>query len=271
MKFYLTIIALILSSTIALAQESAPFTTSRPGQAFTPLTMGKGGLQVQSGFRIGENYSTVTDFGRRLFYSASFGNTTTVRYGISEKVEIRAEADWSRNYENLFDGPERRFGDSFQRVSIGSRILLVNDDEKSQYFSVQPRLDLPIVDVENVGMQILLAYSKSVFSTATFTTNVSWTGGTAYYVGNQWDYALNLGFSITDNLSGFVENYGTLIADQLFLSFDTGLALMVSPNLQLDLSGGFGQIEGVLTLSARQWFVDTGVSWRIFDRPSRKG
>ena len=263
MKFYLTLAMLALSLTIVNAQENNTFNSSRPGQAFTPQTVEKYTFQFQSGLSLTEIWHRdFSDFNLVAFRSAS-----TMRYGLSDKVELRAELGWFREQESLSETTP--FIEGIDRVSIGSRIKLWENASKDQLLSFQQRLDLPVVFgsfFETPAIfQLLFTYSRPLIGATSLTTNLGWTSSTIFE-GNLLDYVINVAFPITKNLSGFVEHYGSFLFDDLILAADGGLALMVSSNFQLDLSAGFGRIDSPILTNTQQWFVDTGISWRIFQK-----
>src|SRR5690606_6940876 len=80
-------------------------------------------------------------------------------------------------------------------------------------------------------------------------------GNTAAPLG---EYAVNLSFPIVGNLTGFVENYGELQSRDFETRVDAGFAYIINPNLQLDISGGYGRNQGIT-----DYFIGTGVSWRV--------
>ena len=89
-----------------------------------------------------------------------------------------------------------------------------------------------------------------------------------YNIGAYWDgatpsgtglYSLLLGASLSNSLSAFGELYGNLKTGALPLhAADAGLALVVAPNLQLDLYGGVG-----ITTNAPDYFINAGISLRL--------
>ena len=265
MKFYLTIIATLFSLSLVYSQESIPFNSSRPGQAFTPLTVGKSSLQLQSGFRISETWTARNNRFSGLYFS-NFINSNLFRYGISDKVEIRGGVSWLREYDKIFEVFGTPLASSHSWINFGSRILLMADDEKSQYLSFQQNLSVllsqrsPLQDVES--FELLLAYSRPMFSKTTLTANLS-VDAFAIFDESHLNYVLNFSFPITRTLGGFVEHYATWFFDEILPSWDAGLSLMVTPNLQIDLSGGYGKVDTLVILGMQQWFVDTGVSWKI--------
>jgi hypothetical protein len=76
---------------------------------------------------------------------------------------------------------------------------------------------------------------------------------------------VNVGFSLGDKWSSFIETYGGVINGDFTIFFDTGLAYLVNNDLQLDLSGGYGKNDGFAAT-----FVDFGVSWRTKRRGAGK-
>ena len=262
MKFYLTIITIVLFAAKSYSQESTPLNSSRPGQAFTPLTAGKGTLQLQTGLNISETY--VKGFSEYDF--VSFNSNSLVRYGISDKIEVRAEMGWLRQQEGF--NADRTLLDRITNVSVGSRIALIRDEDSGQYLSFQQMIDKPIIDIPFLGgseLQLLLAYMRPLIGEVTLTVNTGFAIDVEYG-GSYSNYVLNLSFPINDQLGGFVENYGVIDSDEVFVSWDAGLALTLGRNVQIDLSGGFGKIPDIVLDDTRQWFVDSGVSWRILSK-----
>lgn len=272
MKCYLTIIATMLSTAFVWAQESTPFNSSRPGQAFTPLTVGKSSIQLQSGFSVSDIWDQFDDGSTALYFSA-LGNNNTFRYGLSDKVELRAEVNSTRQYENFLENGAGGSASGATWMTIGSRILLSANDEKSQYLSIQSSLTIPLWEraallSEPDLLQLLLAYSRPFLTKATLTANLS-VSTSDFFRENQVGYVLNVAFPISKKLGGFVEHYGSLTAETLLPSWDAGLAFMLKPDLQLDLSAGFGEVDTNVILGMQQWFVDTGISWRIRNGSSK--
>ncbi len=90
----------------------------------------------------------------------------------------------------------------------------------------------------------------------------------AYNIGAEWDgnstqptgiYTLTIGHGLTEELGSYVELYGFLPAKgKPDHRFDAGLTYLVSPNIQLDASGGLG-----ITECSPDMFVGVGLSLRI--------
>ena len=71
-------------------------------------------------------------------------------------------------------------------------------------------------------------------------------------------YVLNIGVDITDFMGVFVEHYADMGKDSWNGSIDAGFAFGITPNLQLDVLGGYGPFN-----VQDDWFVSTGISYRI--------
>lgn len=73
----------LLFSNPVLAQFNETIRTGRPGQAIGAFTVGKGVLQVQSGFDVFGSQNS-----RTKLKSNGFLNNTVVRYGLTETFEV---------------------------------------------------------------------------------------------------------------------------------------------------------------------------------------
>jgi hypothetical protein len=79
--------------------------------------------------------------------------------------------------------------------------------------------------------------------------------------GTEAPYTFAVGLGLSDRVGVFVESFGAFgLGDDrpTVHSADTGLTLLLSDMLQLDVSGGVGLNE-----AADDWFVGSGVSLRI--------
>lgn len=70
-------------------------------------------------------------------------------------------------------------------------------------------------------------------------------------------YSLNLSCTFTDTFGAFIESYGALTRGIFETRTDTGVAWLLTQNLQLDLFGGYGSNHGLT-----DYFISTGFSWR---------
>lgn len=80
-------------------------------------------------------------------------------------------------------------------------------------------------------------------------------------------YSVSAGIQISENLSTFVESYDSFNAfngERYVINFNGGFTWLLRDNLQLDVAGSWGFDDYKYTdYFARNYFVSSGVSWRI--------
>ena len=108
----------------------------------------------------------------------------------------------------------------------------------------------------NITPKILLISSKSLGKRFSILTNlgVDYNGITSTPNGV---YIFNLGYSISEKWSTYLENYGSFGSGSSENKWDTGLAYLYNNNLQFDIYGGYGNNNGI-----KDYFVSIGFSWR---------
>jgi len=118
-----TICLLVLStcSLWILAQTSDIIRSSRPGQSFTPYSVGKNVFQIQSGVNFnGFDETNSNEDGNGVFFVA------LARYGITETIEIRSEFQFNRDQTNM--GADKEVLDGFSGWNIGMRFNVLNPE-----------------------------------------------------------------------------------------------------------------------------------------------
>jgi hypothetical protein len=244
-----------LGAQIIFGQDNETLRTARPGQAVGPFTTGQYIFQAQSGLTYG---------GHDLKGSNETGNRTvfglSTRYGILEDLEIRTAIRWRSDRVNLQNRLETKTsGSGFWKVGV--RYNIVNASGYKPSFGIQTDFKLNWVDqvyqAQEIAPRFMLIHGQKLSDIFSLTTNwaVAWNGNDNVTKGL---YALNIAFPLSDKLGGFIENYGELINGNLDTRWDTGIGYSVGTDLQLDVSAGFGNNTGM-----DDWFVDTGISWRI--------
>lgn len=241
------------------AQFSQCIRTGRPGQAIGPYTVGKNVLQFQQGADI---YS-VADIKNP---HRGFVLNNIIRYGILEEVEISALIDYQYEQTKLHTGRTTLSGIS--NLHLGFRVHI--NDQKGWIPSTgfQMRLKIPETSkdfvTEQTSLVTVFVANWSMPKGMGISTNwiLTYSGNDPYPIGR---YVLNFSFPIYKKWSGFIENYGQ-VKQRLFQTrFDGGFAYLVNNNVQLDLSAGYGNNQQV-----QDYFVSTGVSWRIINFPKKK-
>ncbi len=233
------------------AQYTETITTSRPGQAFTPLSVGKNVFQVQTGMNInGARFDLIDDKINGAVYSALF------RYGVMKRVEFRTQFGVTR----IKVKPSDQELGGLSSFALGTKINLLNGEGNKPKIGIQADFFLPAVDddfqADNIGTSIVLAHTQGLNEDLALSTNfgVFWDGNGSDPVGS---YVLNLGFPVSGDLSSFIEIYGFYSSNSFDVLLDGGFAYALNDDLLVDLSAGYGSNDGI-----KQFFVDFGVSWR---------
>jgi hypothetical protein len=251
--FVLSVILIIYCSNL-LAQTSGLIRTSRPGQSFTPFTVGKSVFQLQSGINInGFDSGARTDGSGGLL--AVLG-----RYGITETVEIRTEFQFS--YNKVSQGDTEETMDGLSASIVGVRFN-INDPENVRIpaFGFQVDLNLNIASSsyqsDHIAPRFILLHTQALSNRLGLSSNwgVAWNGNDASPRGF---YTVAFTYALGESWSLLLENYGEVEDSDFDTRFDTGVGYLMNDNLQLDIGLGYGKNDGLT-----DYFVDTGISVRL--------
>ncbi|MBX2941327.1 MAG: transporter [Cyclobacteriaceae bacterium] len=253
MNRVLLLISAMILSLASYAQYNETIRTGRPGHSIGPFTVGKGIFQIQTGMDIFgfENKSAG-------FKGDGFLNNTVLRYGIAEKWEISALADYK--VETLKSDALETDLSGLAAFDIGGRYHIYTGEGLIPSVGFQLRFRLPVLsedyEIDHVAPRFTLITSQKLSDTFTLFTNWGgkWNGNNSTGTGF---YTINLAFPLCGKLGGFVENYGSLTNGNFDSRFDTGLSYLVTNDLQLDVLGGPGSNDGV-----KDFFLSVGLSWR---------
>lgn len=255
--FILRVLLIFLASSIWVTNLQAQFSESigsdRPGQAISPLTVGTGVFQVQTGFTLGgfnTNVANGVDFS-----GDNFQYVLNPRVGITERFEINSQIAARRDeIGNLeFSG--------LSQVNLGARYNIVFGEGLAPSIAIQFDVSLPWVsddyDIDSAVPRVLLAHSQNLTEALALTTNFGLVFNTnADNITSI--YIVNLSFPIADKVGAFVEGFANSTDGDFDINFDAGISYLVNNDLQLDVSGGYGSNDNV-----NDWFIDAGVSWRF--------
>ena len=249
--------ALAICLSPALAAAGEPLQPNRPGQADPPTVLAPGVAQIEGGLT----------FERQTEGEPDTDSLTVpeieLRLGVHTRLEFQLSA--AGLVEEWYRGDESRTGGS--DLELDARVRLFEQDGWCPATAVEFGLSFPTGsdfatsdDVDPEG-EILYA----------------WDFAERWNLNGNFDFAsesqgeddssrhfvfrpeLALGLTITDRIGGFVEYYGVIeekAADQH--SVDGGFTLLLSDDLQLDVSAGAG-----LNDAAPDFFVAAGVAWRL--------
>jgi hypothetical protein len=246
---------LAICSFPTLAQTSEVIRSSRPGQSFTPYSVGKNVFQIQSGINFnGFNETNSSTDGNGIFFAA------LARFGITETIEVRSEFLISR--DELQTGNEKEVLKGLSAWNIGIRFNILNPDEATKpALGFQADLSINAVSSDfksdHIAPKLLLLHSQALNPWLGLTTNwgVAWSGFDATPRGF---YTFALTFALGDKWALLAENYGEVESGDFDSWFDAGLAYLVNNDLQLDFGMGYGEND-----ATSDYFVDAGVSIRF--------
>ncbi len=242
--FILFLIPLFIGQSFGQDANQNPIITDRPsfgtGTAIVPL----GALQLETGFQFTTlNSSIPGNVAPGLKFEIFNFNNTLLRYGISEKIELRFTQNVTKSRFRL-DGQTTEANETMlSPTAIGTKINLVKDND-----------DLPDISfLANVGGQVFsddgsgsyldatILLSNTIFNDFGMDVNF----GTAWLNGLStlsYQYAFGLARSISDKLGFYIESYGILPEDARFEehNINGGLNYLLNNTTQVDFYGGTG-------------------------------
>lgn len=246
------ILIFIFISQTAFAQFNETIRTGRPGQAIGAFTVGKNILQFQQGL----DYYSLANI---KYPPRGFVSNNVVRFGILETFELSALVDYQYEQTKTDSIAISRTG--LSNLHFGFRVHINDQNGWIPTTGFQMRLKIPQVSKDFGANQLatvmVFVANWALPKNMSLATNwiLSYNGNDHYPTGK---YVINFGFPIYKKWSGFFENYGQINQSIFQTRFDGGFAYLVNNNLQLDLSAGYGN-----NLNIQDYFVSTGISWRI--------
>ena len=255
MKNFGLILSFVFCSIGTMAQYGESIRTGRPGQAIGPFTVGQNIFQVQSGFDYTQN--KFDGFWQQTNTNYLFNNV--FRYGITEHFELGLGANWQQDKISSDFGDFSTNGISGLSLRMRSNVMVGKGLKPT--IGYQINLGLPVGSEDyrsdNVIPKLTIITGQSLTERIGFSTNFGFSWNDADNNPTKF-YILNMGYSISDKWSCFIENYGFLKGGELDSRFDGGFAYLVNNNLQLDVFGGYDKLNQYTS----EMFVSFGVSWR---------
>lgn len=250
----LFIFQLLFLSGIVHAQFYETIRSARPGQSIGASTVGKNIFQLQSGVDYSGYENTNT--GKK---SNALLTNTGLRFGLTEMFEVGASFEYKTESVTENNIANHHYG--LSNMVIGIRHQISIGEGIVPGIGFQFRLRLPVMSdyyqIDHIAPSFVFVTSQQLSQSITLITNLgsSWNGIDATPTGL---YTINLSGALTKSFGIFVENYGSLTSGIFETRMDTGMAWLVTNNLQLDVLGGWGNNHGL-----KDYFISTGVSWRI--------
>lgn len=249
----LLIVQLLVVHGVVYAQFYETIRSARPGQSIGASTVGKNIFQIQSGIDFfgakNSDYDLKTN---------GFLTNTGLRYGLTDMFEVGAYFEYKNESTTSNDVTTSYSG--LSNLVVGLRHQISSGEGLKPSIGFQFRLRLPLMSehyqIDNLAPSFVFVTSQQLSKSLTLITNLggSWNGMDATPTGL---YTVNLSCAFTDTFGAFIENYGSVTQGTFDTRMDTGVAWLVTPNLQLDLLGGYGSNHGL-----QDFFVSTGFSWR---------
>lgn len=249
MRIVLCFIALCFLSTGLFGQgENKPkINTDRPSQTESAFSMPKGYFQWETGFTYTEGPGTIMNSSGAVLFTdiESFTfNTSSFRYGISDRIELRLIQSFGKDRTDIFSG-ETTFGPTF----VGTKIELAKQKDGKPQVAFQAQVGTPVLESGSEGVQadFRFSFEHRLSDKLSFGYNLGGivTSDELQINQNQSNfrglYTVVLSYSVNPKLSVFGELFGFL-EDQVEADhrIDLGLTYLVGPNFQLDLFTGTG-------------------------------
>ncbi len=233
--------------------------TDRPDQTESSVVVPHKSLQIETGF-VQENKET------SIVNEKAFGyNSTLLRYGLLANFELRLGLEYLA-YE--IESKHTTFSERASGISplyTGFKVEVAEEDGWRPDVAFLGGMVLPFTAAKEFKTEYSAGDMRFSFS-----HTLSQRFSVGYNVGVEWDgetavpgyfYSAVLGVQITDQLGGFVESFGLMPekGDEEHL-LDAGLTYLLSPNFQLDISGGLG-----LSDNAIDNFISFGFTYRLLN------
>ncbi len=256
-KFSVVFLTFVFAGIFAQSEnEPADLVTDRPDQTESSISVPHKSLQIETGFSYSLNEQPLT-----TEKSTSLGSTL-LRYGILKGVELRLGMDYSSVETYILDLP---LPSVFQRgvspTMLGAKINISEQQgwipEMALLAHIQTSIFASDFSADYAVPQMILAASHTISSRFSL----------GYNLGIEWAdndapptklYAFVAGIGLTDRISMYLETFGSFDNVDFMSMIDGGFTILILPNLQFDISGGFG-----VTASSPDFFIGSGISFRI--------
>jgi hypothetical protein len=251
-SIFTSLILSIFVYSSSFAQFNETIVSDRPGQSNSPNTVGKMVLQFQTGPQF--------DGGRRDNYKSNiFWWPAVIRFGIAERIDVISNLSYQSGKQEIFDFELEDSGIS--SADFGLRFNVFEENEKAPALGFEAYYKTKWISddyrPDRASARLNLMASKTITDMFSITSNLgvdfNGDGGPS-----EGFYTINLVLGVNDELGVFFENYGYFSGDYFDSYFDFGAGYLLSPDLQLDITGGFGYNNDTFS-----FMVSGGISYRI--------
>ena len=250
-------IGLFAQENNSILDESIPgMITDRPDATESPKTVPFKMFQIETGGL----YSSNKDQGVKTVL-LNFNNTL-LRYGLSDRFELRLAWSISETRETFENESSRVVGSGFAPLVLGAKVEITEEKRLLPDIGLMIHMSLPFLastdyKPETTGVSFRFAFAHTLNEKS----------GISYNLGARWAddypevtyiYTLSYGYSITDKLSAYGEVYGDFsVNDKANHSCDAGLTYLIKNNLQIDATIGAGFTGN------QDLLLGAGLSYRI--------
>lgn len=281
----LTILGLCLFISAFAQEEQGPLSSDRPGATNSALTVGKGKVQIQSGFLYHRTRTLIeTPRGAPNFNVSGFSKiesinhdkifTNQLRFGILSRTEFGVNLDFTRtdleqyvnNVKLLTENPTRS---ELSKLGIALRQEVLQESKYVPQTSILINFNTDGKLFDNYNRRnnntlILLLLQKSLSEKFGLSSNL---GYDFLFEDRVFNYTLNIGYTLNSKISFFIETYGLSYDDGFDRYFDGGFAYLVKDNILLDFYAGWGfthlnETNG-FDYEENHFLLGTGISYRF--------
>jgi hypothetical protein len=252
-KIALIAVAVLISGWLT-AQEKVDMVTDRPDQTESATLISVKGLQIESGFSFEKYNSEINN---------TTYNSTLVRYGLFEKMELRLGLAYLGTDVSLLGASFNESG--FAPILVGAKFYLREEGDGMPKLAFMSTFTIPksgskAFENKYLGADFRVTGEYSLNDAMSFGANlgVAWSGAESgnYATGI---YTAVIGLSLSEKLGVFAELYGFLPKEgKNDHRWDAGLTYAVNEDLQLDFSTGVG-----LSKVSPDFFISLGLSIRM--------
>ncbi len=235
--------------TVAVQLKAQNIYTDRPTQTTTSAIVPIGAFQLESGFQLTE-FSQQNNFGgtdRTQLFSL---NNTLLRYGISERIELRFFHEIATSRLRV-DGATAFSNDVvFAPTLIGAKFKLVKNNPKFPDVGLIVATGGGLFEETGNGLQtdIRMAVDANIGNKFSISSNVGFTMTDGAENSTPF-YTLVLGQAVNEKLGVFIESYGSFPSQgRSDHAMDAGLTYLLNSSVQVDFYGGTGLSNGNFNL-----------------------
>ncbi len=240
---------LIMLGFIGYKSYAQSIVTDRPDQTEASSTVGKGVLQIETGFSfMTEGYAipggliTPTTEGR--LQQVALPNTLW-RLGVSKRFELRlvTQPELQKTYVDDVE-TNKVFG--VADLQVGFKVNILEKKEGRSEIGFLSHLVVPTGTEGISGGEYGVINKLAVTHSLSENHNLAWNIGYDYLGTGNGDlfYSLSWAISLTEKVGVYLEPYGFVTdLDILVFNADAGFTYLINNNLQFDYSFGLGITE----------------------------